>query len=421
MVDRGAVAKPEREPPLKAESERFPAVLIFGSEIPQSISAGSILLYRLFQSWPVDRLLVVGPAVPKEADRLACKYIEFNPSAERLDRSRFAKLSRVASAMGWRRSIRASTLKQITSFHPEVIITVMQSISYFGIAYQLSFQAGIPLILFLHDDPEDFDAIYAWAKPLLSDRNRTIYRHAARRLCVSPEMRDLLEQRYGVVGDVLYPNRSELLLPRPFNESLKLKCPGILTLGYTGGLTYGYGARLEQLVPAFRDASARLRIYSRDRPKFSAADVMTYLGKSRSPEEVMERAQAECDALILPYCYAEHGHQDLYRTHFPSKLTEYLASGMPIIMSGPLYATGVKWALRHPNACVVITESNLPAWIEWLTRLRIDGELRMEFAKAALAASLGDFDPVKIRHSFIAMVKRVSQPDLLSKNKVIET
>jgi hypothetical protein len=65
--------------------------------------------------------------------------------------------------------------------------------------------------------------VFPYAKRALFETNRRVYRSAARRLCVSHEMAEHLEQRYGGPGEVMYPNRSEELQPRPLEMSLTLR------------------------------------------------------------------------------------------------------------------------------------------------------------------------------------------------------
>lgn len=379
----------------------LPRVLVISQDIPCSVGAGPIVLYRLLQRWPSDRLLVAGPPVPMGAERLPCVYRTFRPPGWRLEVSRLAKLSRLLTLSRLRAALGPS-MKQLAQFQPDLVLMVMQNLSFSELAYQFSQARNVPMVIVVHDDPEDFERNYPWADSMIVERNARIYRHAVSRLCVSPEMRDLLEHRYGVTGEVLYPIRSESLIPRAAEESLVLKNPDFLTLGYAGGLNYGYEARLEELIPVFRQSGVRLRIYSKQSPRCSAPGVVSYAGGFSTPEMVWDRVKLECDAVILPYCYRAHGHQRLYRTHFPSKLPEYLGLGMPVIIGGPEYATGVKWGLRNPDACLVITEQQGAAWLSGLARLRTDSELRLRLSNGAVAAGRRDFDPAAIRSAFIS-------------------
>jgi len=384
---------------LGSRFDKCPRVLILSHEIPNTLNAGSILLHRLFRNWPADRLLVVGPELPSAAERLTCEYVTFRPRMMRLETSRFAAFSRLLTLSGCR-SICSQPVNNEKHFNFDIVLTVMQNLAYSDAAYRMSEKYGIPLVVIVHDDPEDFEASYAWTLPLIRRRNAYIYRRAVLRFCISPEMRDMLSLRYGAPGEVMYPNRSESLVARPAEESLSLKNPNLLTVGYAGALSYGYGQRLQELVPVFRQAGVQLRIYSRNTPTFEAGDVVSYHGCFRTPEEIFERIKNECDAVILPYCYPQHGHQALYRTHFPSKLPEYLALGMPVLISGPDYATGVKWGIQNQEACIVITEQFGPTWLKTLASLKARPDLRSKLAVAAVTIGNRHFDPKAITNSF---------------------
>ena len=86
-------------------------------------------------------------------------------------------------------------------------------------------------------------------------------RFARHRLCVSPEMEEFCFRKYGVRGEVMYPNRDENLSPRPPEWNRELRNPPQLTVGFVGNVNYGYGEALVGLLPAFEQTESRLRIW----------------------------------------------------------------------------------------------------------------------------------------------------------------
>lgn len=387
----------------------WPSALVVGNDLPHLAQAGSILLHRLFQGWRPAALVAMGPPRPQSAGSLECEFVAFEPPHERLERTRFFRLGRLVHSLG---CMPTGQILQCLpdGFRPQVIVHVLCSLGYAEAVYQYSLQSGVPVVLIIHDDPDDFNQGYSWAGGLARRRFRRIYTHAARRLCVSPEMEELMHARYGVRGEVMYPNRSENTTPRPLEEVAQLKQPGVLTLGYAGALNYGYGPRLQELLPLLREAGVRLRVYGGTLAG-SESDAVVNLGRISPPEQLWERVKAECDAVILPYCFANHGHQDLYRTHFPSKLPEYLALGMPVVVAGPDHATGVKWGLQNPSACVTLTSPDGPEWLATMKRLRDDKEWREALAANAVSSGRRDFDPFVIRSRFQQTLRRVARRD----------
>ena len=362
-------------------------------------------------------------------------------------------------------------------FKPEVIVCVMANTPWVLTAERTARLLGVPLVLIVHDINEEFEKVFPWAKKALFEKNRAVYRAAARRLCVSPEMAEFLEQRYGVPGEVMYPNRSEELQPRALDDSLVLRAslqrheargerqedskrpeargarreesksnfdifkdapPATshplqasafpLTLGYAGSLAYGYGEALVDLIPVLREVGARILISTPRPPEklkalLEANDVVEWMPHRADINEMWRTMQERADVMILPYSNPARGNELLYRTHFPSKLTEYLALGMPVIVNGPEEATGLRWAQgrrqeagdreqeagdferddfdisrRAPNGAVACTTRE--DLVGCLLRLKQAGDLRMELARRALEAGRRDFDPGMIRELF---------------------
>ena len=248
-----------------------------------------------------------------------------------------------------------------------------------------------------------------------------------------------------------------------------------LTLGYAGSLAYGYGEALVTLIPVLRETGARILISTPRPPEklkalLEASDVVEWMPHRADINEMWRTMQEQADVMILPYSNPAGAHDLLYRTHFPSKLTEYLALGMPVIVSGPEMATGVRYARgaarkmedgrsemggqagrseiedrrleiegkagrlededwrseearssisqlptprseseildRSPKGAVACTSRE--ELVACLRRLREDGELRCELARRAVDAGRRDFDPVKIRKGFWKVLAEVA-------------
>lgn len=373
---------------------------MISQEVPHSKAAGSIVLARLLQGWPADRIQVFGPLPPKDAATLDCAYSEFRPKLSRLQMSRFAPLAPPLAAL-----LPTSPLNIIAK-RPAIVLSVMQTSMYYSAAHATARRLRLPFGLIVHDDPEEIERLRWWGVPAVRGFNGRIYRDADLRFCISPQLRDLLERRYGAPADVLYPNRSASLAPRPmeWNESLRGRQ---LTIGYAGTMAYGYEWRLRELAPIFHAAKAKLRIYSLQRPEFLPAPGIDYAGPSDRPETMWERVKTECDAVILPYCRLQYGHEHLYRTHFPSKLPEYLALGMPVIVTGPAYATGMQWAAGNPEACIRVGVDEDSEWNGILSRLRTDRGFRMKLALGAAEAGKA-FEPTELIARFETGIRAVA-------------
>jgi glycosyltransferase involved in cell wall biosynthesis len=383
-----------------------PRVLIISDEAPQSGTAGGLLLYRLFSRYPPERLRALTHFVPTIGDPLpGVAYRPLVPPWQRFERSRFNR---------WKRSLRAFGVvppvperhfsSLLEGFEADVVLTVMQHSAYYDAAHQFALRRRLPLVAVIHDVNEEFESVLPWAVAATRRRDGAFYRYASRRLCISPEMEGLCATRYGVPGSVLYPNRGEDLRARPFEACENLRRPPGLTLGFAGNLNFGYGEGILQMLPAVRAAGARLVIYGRPprglaAPLAEALDCCDLRGFS-APSELWGNIQRDCDAVWLPYPDLGGQMERLYSYHFPSKLPEYLALGMPVIVTGPAYATGMRWAQRNLGAD--LCAQNVSELTAVLLRLADEPGLRRELAKRCFQAGERDFDPGKIVAEFHA-------------------
>src|SRR5438270_11697247 len=72
-----------------AMTDYFPKILFCTSEIPQSVNAGSMQLFRALKDYPGDRLLVMGPPPELDAELLPCRYEPLKLLTYRLACTRF--------------------------------------------------------------------------------------------------------------------------------------------------------------------------------------------------------------------------------------------------------------------------------------------------------------------------------------------
>lgn len=384
---------------MRAPSD-WPRVLLYSEQVPESSYAGSLVLLRLFAGFPPEQLLVAGPPPKEGADTLDCTYLPLRLPLQRLTRSRFAALYRAAHlyrvAPG---PDGPGVTAAIRQFRPTVVVCILQSFPHYAKAARLARELDVPLVWIVHDLPETFEPVPSWARKRQRTFNRDLYGQAGHRLCVSRQMAEYLQRLYGTEGTVLYPSRDEDLVARPVEETARLKEPDRLRLGYAGSLAYGYGRAIEELLPVLEESGTVLTVFTREQPVWKDHPQVDFRGFAPSPKAAWEALQKDCDALLLPFDrQGEPNLKRLYSTHFPSKLTEYTALGMPIVVCGPTYSTGVLWARSNPEAALTAHEPGELA--AHLHSLRTDGALRRKLAAGALEAGRRDFDPVVLKRTF---------------------
>jgi len=386
-------------------SKDLPRLLVFSHVIPESRYAGSLLLLRLLQDYPAEKLLVIGRPPHPESKILRCRYesLQDVPMA-RLYRTRFWRWIRSVAAYGLGAEVSVRDAERLAQrFRPDAVLTVMQESQYYCAASRYCSRNKVPFIILVHDLVELFEPVYAWAAKRQWRRNAEVYRSAAARFCISPAMAERLRKDYGAEGTVLYPNRSDDLMARPSAMSETLRTEGRLTIGYAGSLNYGYADGIQALLPALKAAGATLRVYSPVAPE-GLGKHLEYAGFSPVPTHTWERVKEECDVVLLPYAWPEH-FRTLCETHFPSKLTEYLALGMPVLISGPAYAAGVAWGLQHPSAALTVSDPSSEAMRVACVCLHEDARLRRSLALEAVRAGNEEFNPIRIRYEFLQKLR----------------
>lgn len=372
-----------------------PRVLFLSSESPHSSGAGAIVFLRLFADYPPDRLLVLtSHPPPGGAERLACRYERLPLRVDRLNRTRF---------WTWRNGLRAFggaswlSLRPIDralgDFQPDLVVTLMQDSWFYDYAARYARLRRLPLALFVHDLPDGFEPVPAWLKAAQRARDRTVYRQARRRLCISAPMERHFAETCGVAGDVLPPPRSATPVRQAPEKCAQLKQPGRLTLGYGGGLHYGYGEQLLRLLPALRTAGVTLELFGAPpgggplAALNEATDVLRFHGYASKPEHAWRSLLERCDVVLQPYLNPAAQHARQYRTHFPSKLGDCLSLGLPVLVTGPADAAGAAWCLARPGSALVVTDPAPAAFATALARLQDDGPGRVALARQAQAAA----------------------------------
>jgi glycosyltransferase involved in cell wall biosynthesis len=203
-------------------------------------------------------------------------------------------------------------------------------------------------------------------------------------------MEELYQQRYGVPGTVLYPARAcdattfdqppeRLAGPR---ESL--------VCGYAGSINSpGYMRALRDMANALTSVNGTLLVFGPVTKEAAAAQGLDQPNirweGMVSSNELIRRLRAEADFLFAPMSFDERDRYNM-EISFPSKLTDYTAMGLPLLIYGPPYASAVRWAEENPGSAVVLTSENVEDMHAALKRLCHDSPWRTELAQGAVSA-----------------------------------
>ena len=345
------------------ETSILPRLLYIGDVPVQSTVAGAALLYRLLQKYPPSHLRVVeGNLAPSNpSHRLPhVSYETIFVGVKRLLQTRFT--SAYTSYLFLRGSrIPRQLVRIFEQFQPEAILTVAHGFSWLPAA-ALAERYKIPLHLIVHDDWPSYAAVLPWLKARANKRFGDIYRQATSRFCVSPYMMEKYQKRYGVTGSVLYPSRGEEV-PNPEKPPNKLKSSDhSLVFVYAGSLnSKGYITALATLASVLENFGCSLIIYSSltvaaiEKHGLQRSNVMV---RSFIPQsELINTLVREADILFVPMTFGVEWRENMSLS-FPSKLTDYTATGLPLLIFGPPYCSAVRWAKENPGVAEVVDQED---------------------------------------------------------------
>jgi hypothetical protein len=106
--------------------------------------------------------------------------------------------------------------------------------------------------------------------------------------------------------------------------------------------------------------------------------------------DLMDRLREEADVLFVPMSFAAIDRANM-EIGFPSKLADYTAVGLPLLIVGPSYCSAVRWAHESPGVAEVVDGDEIGRLRAAIKRLANDPEHRMNLAVAALSSGAWSF------------------------------
>jgi hypothetical protein len=335
----------------------MPRLLYLGDVPIEASYHGSLLLFRLLEDYPSEKLTVVETGNASQfARRLpAVNYVSV-PLGSRWLNTRFHSM-----VMAWltfrsaRPNARLIDLLSKTKF--DSILTVVHGLGWLSAA-ALARNANVPLHLIIHDDWPRAANVPGRFRAWLDRNFASVYQQAASRMTVSPFMRQHYFERYDCDADVLYPSRA-LSCPEFGVPPLRLsRNDHPLTIAFAGTINSdGYFRTLIALRDSLATVNGRLLIFGpldRESARQNGLDDprVELCGLLRS-EDLITRLRDEVDALFVPMSFDKVDKPNMEMA-FPSKLADYTGIGLPLLIYGPAYCSAVRWANDNPGVAEVV-------------------------------------------------------------------
>ena len=377
--------------------------LVYIGDVPVAKTmSGSLLLWRLLETYPADSLLVLETLVSPPATRLpGVDYRRIFPVLTRLAHTRFWPVVNpflIASAR--LQALRLTPM--VKRFKAQAILTVTHRISWLTAAAVAS-HLRLPLYLVNHDCWFETIDIGKVLSPWLSRQFGGVYRQAAERFCVSPEMASYYEAQYSARGATLFPGRAA-------------DCPAFedvphggdvrpFTLAYAGGVFWDHASLLRAVAGILREIGGQLLIFSKLPAGFAERhgliqDNIVLRGFVPS-NELLGVLRNEADALLV---MRDRSMGMNALISFPSKIVDYTATGLAMLLYAPLQSAAATWAVRNQGVALVIEEGNLEGLREAILKLARDEQMRARLGKAALVRGNACFSHRAITGQFLSVL-----------------
>ena len=365
--------------------------LLYVGDVPVEASYhGSALVHRLLSDYPAERLTIFETGAESKPERRLkdVKYIARPIVNQRWLNTRFHPYA-VAwfSQAGTRRGIRIA--QSLNGHGCEGVLTVAHGFGWLAAA-AIARAKDVPLHLMVHDDwPRVADIAPAF-RNWLDQQFAGVYRQARSRLCVSPAMGRAYSERYGERAEVIYPSRArdcpDFREPPARNERP-------FTIAFAGTINSdGYVRALHALREALETVKGRLVIFGPQR--IENTDFRGLV----DADKLLIHLREEADALFVPMSFdaADRTNMELA---FPSKLADYTATGLPLLIYGPGYCSAVAWARENEGVAEVAeSESDLRNAIE---RFAHNPTHRQNLGQRALDTGRKYFSYDQVQQTFI--------------------
>jgi hypothetical protein len=386
---------------------KFPRLLIISDVNIELTSAGSTLLYRLFEKYPNEKLCVLYSKT-LQADRVLpnVQYVQMAKIPRLVQRLSITRFYPVASFFEYVSAgkINETIAEAVESFKPDAIISVTFRFRWIT-AYKVAKKYKLPLHLILHDDTLTAEKHGRLLKDLIKKNFKKAYRFATSRFCISPNMEGMYREKFGAKGQVIYPTfgKDDIipdLLPRIGTSKKALR------FCYAGALYSADFARmLDLLAKVLKEEGHVLTIFTHA----GKEDLATYkhlqsehveMREFVHPKVLREFMKNEVDVNILLNSFEE---EEPFRWNFSSKMIEYVLVTLPVLCWGPSSSGAIDWALKNNYEAVLCEYS--PEKLRMLVRKFMNTNERIHLAKHLLKIGADTFSFEKNYDVFINGIK----------------
>lgn len=383
--------------------------MYIGDQPIEATVAGPAQLYKLLAEYPPERLRIVESsiAVSEPARRLpGVRYESVFGGVQRLQNTRFRQkhcsFMYLTSAVRWPLYVR-----HVRAFAPEAILTISHGSSWVTAA-AVARRFGLPLHLIAHDDVVAMSSVEPWLWGRVEENFRSVYRQAASRMCIGPMMETHYREQYGVPGAVVYPTRSA---DAPVLADMSHRGRRPLVFAYAGTIHHGgENGDLAIVAQVLESFGHRLLVHS---PSCAGGVAPAGLDRpnvvARPPipgSDWLAQLRSQADVLVLTMNFNQPKGTQL---SFPSKLADYTATGLPVLVRAPASSSVACWVRAHPGVAELVDTPDVEPLQSAIKRLE-DESVRHAIGRAAAVAGDACFSRDAVLQQFYAALLAGHRP-----------
>lgn len=380
-------------------------ICYIGSLSIEESTAGPIQLYRLLQDHPASQLLVFHEQEASERSFKKLDGVRYEKLPTRFKRGTFR--ARMHHPRLFKLMLKLIVDKQakhviakLGDFKPEAILTIHERLTWLT-AKKVAQTLKIPLHTIFHDEWFRNIPMHKNLKPFFEEEFAQIYSLSQSRLCISPFMEEYYQNLTGgVKGSTLWPMQSKESSNKPFSQESSLKFGETIHCAYAGNIFHaGYWDQIRTLAMALKKVGGDLKIFGPiDRGSFSGASLPDNVQLVGFVDNLNAELEKQANLLFLPMSFEEHERPN-QTISYPSKLTEYTLSSLPIYTCGPSYCSAIRWATENEDVALATTNSTIESMAADLTRLK-SAKFRLKLARTAYEFGQNNFRHDKVTSEF---------------------
>jgi len=377
----------------------LPRLLYVGDVPVESSYHGSALLHRLLSDYPPEQLTIIETASPSQTSR---RLQQVNYLSHPIGKQRWLNTRFHPYATAWftreGKRLAPKIAQSLNGFGFESVLTVAHGFGWLAAA-DIADKRNVPLHLIVHDDWPRVADVAPVFRDWLDQRFARVYRQAQSRMCVSPAMSRSYSERYGKPAHTIYPSRAAGCHEYDEPPARLATNDHAFTVAFAGTInSNGYIRALIALQDALKPCGGRLLIFGpltateAQQVGLNDAEVRGLLSSS----ELLNALREEADALFVPMSFDTADRVNMEMA-FPSKLADYTAVGLPLLVYGPDYCSAVIWSRENEAAAIAESESELRDAIVLLAN---HPDARITLGKRALATGHAYFSHDRAQEQF---------------------